>query len=73
MPGLLIKDLPPELHRKLKQQAAQNHRSMIKEVLVLLERALGQTNRMEELPPPFRGRFQLTDEFIDCAKREGRQ
>lgn len=45
MPALLIKDLPPELHRKLREQAAQHHRSMTKEVLALLERALGGEKR----------------------------
>ncbi len=40
MPGLLIKDFPPELHRKLKEQAAQHHRSMTRQALILLEAGL---------------------------------
>ncbi|OGA38291.1 MAG: hypothetical protein A3G24_15850 [Betaproteobacteria bacterium RIFCSPLOWO2_12_FULL_62_13] len=73
MPGLVIKDLPAKLHRKLKAQAARHHRSMTKEVLALLERALSEETRPQEVPPPFRGRFALTDEFIDRARREGRE
>jgi len=73
MPGLVIKDLPAKLHRKLKQQAARHHRSMTKEVLVVLERALNEEAPPQEVPPPFKGRFTLTDEFIDRARREGRK
>jgi plasmid stability protein len=73
MPGLVIKDLPPELHRKLKERAAKHHRSMTKEVLAVLERALTQEGETKEAPPPFKGRFALTDELIGQAKREGRE
>lgn len=73
MPGLVIKDLPPELHRKLREQAARHHRSMTKEVLAVLEAALGKEERLMEAPPPFKGQFALTDEFIDEARREGRE
>jgi plasmid stability protein len=37
MPALLIKELPPELHQWLKQQAVSNHRSMNKQVIALLD------------------------------------
>ena len=40
MPGLSIKDFPPELHRRLKQEAARYHRSMTRQALALLEQAL---------------------------------
>ena len=40
MTGLLIKDFPPELHRRLKEAAARSHRSMTRQALVLLEQAL---------------------------------
>ena len=74
MPGFVIKDLPENLHRKLKAQAIRHHRSMTKEVLAVLERALSEEDRPEEvIPPPFKGRFALTDEFIDQARREGRE
>ena len=75
MPGLLIRELPEELHRKLKERAARNRRSLSKEALVILETALSGTNTFAgpELPTPHKGHFLLTDEWIDQAKREGRQ
>ncbi len=75
MPGLLIRELPEELHRKLKERAARNRRSLSKEALVILETVLSDTNTFAgpELPTPHKGRFLLTDEWIDQAKREGRQ
>jgi plasmid stability protein len=73
MPGLVIKDLPAKLHRKLKAQAARHHRSMTKEVLALIERALGEEAPPKQVPPPFKGRFALTDKFIGQARREGRE
>ena len=73
IPGLVIKDLPAKLHRKLKAQAARHHRSMTKEVHAVLDRALSEEDRPQEVPPSFKGRFALTDEFIDRARREGRE
>jgi hypothetical protein len=46
---------------------------MTKEVLAVLERALSEADRPQEVPPPFTGRFALTDEFIDQARRAGRE
>jgi len=71
MPGLVIKDLPAKLRRKLKERAARHHRSMTKEVLAVLERALGEETAPKKVPPPFKGRFALTDEFVNRARREG--
>ena len=75
MPGLLIRDLPDELHQKLKERAARNRRSLSKETLVILETALRDMSAVEkpEPPTPHKGQFQLTDKWIDQAKREGRQ
>lgn len=73
MPSLVIKNLPQELHRKLKEQASRHHRSMIREAVTLLEQALSGGPEVRKEPPvPFRGRLALTDEFLDRAKREGR-
>jgi hypothetical protein len=73
MPGLLIKDMSTDVHQKLKTRAAQNKRSMTKEALYLLEKALlEETAPPPEPPPPFQGTFLLTDEWINQAKREGR-
>ncbi len=73
MPGFVIKNLPPKLHRRLKEQAARNHRSMTREVLAVLERALNDGERLRDVPPPFKGSFPLTDKFIAQARREGRE
>jgi hypothetical protein len=75
MPGLLIRDVPDDLHQKLKERAARNRRSMTREALVILETALSGTYAVEDInpPTPHHGRFLLTDEWIDQAKREGRQ
>lgn len=73
MPGLLIKDVPDELHQKLKARAARNRRSLTKEALVLLETALAEEAPQEVvLPVPFKGSFRISDEWIGMAKREGR-
>ncbi len=74
MPGLLIKDFPEALHYKLKVRAARNKRSMTKEALYLLEKALNETENQQSrlMPEPVQGTVLLTDEMIDNAKREGR-
>jgi plasmid stability protein len=72
MPGLLIKDFPPALHRKLKAQAERHHRSMTKEAIVLLEQSLAIAASREP-PLPLKGKFSLTDAFIEQARLEGRE
>jgi len=71
MPALVIKDLPVALHRRLKDEAAQHHRSMTQEAIVVLEQGL---HRVQAVPrfKAYRGTFELTNDFIDSAKREGR-
>ncbi len=74
MPGLLIKEFPEALHYKLKVRAARNKRSMTKEALLLLEIALNEDEKEPfVLPEPLEGKFLLTNEWIDKAKREGRE
>lgn len=73
MPGLLIKNVPPDLHRKLKESATLHHRSLTKEALALLEDALGPSPHAPCLPPPIRLKAPITKKFIDSAKREGRE
>ncbi len=72
MPGFVIKELPDTLHRKLKARAARHRRSMTQEALALLEQALAAPAARAKAVPPFRGRFALTDRFLDRAKRTGR-
>ena len=73
MTQFVIKELPETLHRKLKEQAARHRRSMTKEVLAVLEQALGAQALRSKTPAPFRGHFPLTDKFLDKARREGRE
>ena len=72
MPVLVIKALPVDLHRNLKESATRNHRSMTQQAIVLLEQGLHQAR---PVPPvkAYRGKFPLTDDFINAAKREGRR
>ena len=71
MPALVIKDLPVEIHRRLKEEATRHHRSMTQQAIVILEQGLHR-----ERPVPvfkaYKGRFPLTNEFINAAKGEGR-
>ncbi len=73
MAKLLIRQLPDELHRKLRMRARQNRRSVAEEVIVLLEMALAHAEPKKlVLPQPFKGQFLLTDEWSERAKTEGR-
>ncbi len=40
MPSLQVRDLPEHVYRKLRDQAAIEHRSIAQETVVLLEKAL---------------------------------
>ena len=71
MPGIVIRDLPDVLHERLRDEAQRHHRSMAKEVVTILEGALGRrTDRT--YPPPVKLAFPLTDAFLNKAKRWGR-
>ena len=80
MATVTLKNVPKELLAALKEQAAQNRRSLNQEALLRLESSLGP-------PPPSSAdklkvirRIQrrlaavkpVTDVFLDRAKREGR-
>ncbi len=71
MPGLLLKRLPDDLHRRLKARAAAHRRSMAKEALVILEQGVSAAPPAP-LPPPVRGRFPLTQRWLTQAIRRGR-
>jgi len=76
MPGMLIKELPEELHRRLKERAAANRRSLSREVLVLLETAVAEPAgppTLEEIDRlRLSGSRPLTQEVLDRARVEGR-
>jgi plasmid stability protein len=71
MPALVIKTFPVELHRRLKEDALRHHRSMTQQAIVILERGLHQVRPIPDVKA-YKGRFPLTNEFMDAAKREGR-
>ena len=71
MASILIKDIPADLHDRLRQAAQRDHRSLNKEVIALLEEALKP--RSVELPSPIRGAFALTPDWLERAISEGRE
>ena len=79
MPTLTIKNLPPELYERLKQSAERNRRSLNREIIVCLEKALLERPREPEelLKRIAMLRKQLhvtplTEEILSQAKSEGR-
>ena len=74
MPGLLIKDFPPELHRRLKQEAARHHRSMTRQALALLEQALAAParNAADLLPDPLKPVKPVTPGDVVAVIRKSR-
>ena len=73
MPGIIVRDLPPALHTRLKQEALRHHRSMAKEVIVILEETLAGGDRTNlSYPAPVKLSHPLTDAFLNKAKRWGR-
>ena len=72
MAALLIKNLPPGIHAKLRSRAERNHRSMNREAISILESTLqGQTGA--DLPPPVRTRRPLDPATILAILRAGRE
>ena len=76
MSALLIKNIPEELHQRLKTRATARGRSMAREVLWILEQAVSDRAG----PPPLaaidqlrvRGNKLLTQEILDEARNDGR-
>ena len=80
MATLTIKNLPEELHKRLKENAAQHRRSINSEILALLEEGLHPRRRTaDEILASARvvrenmKNVWLDDRKIDQAKREGRR
>jgi len=48
MPSLTLKNVPEDLHQRLKEQAEQHRRSMNQEAIWILEQALSPTRRDAE-------------------------
>lgn len=62
MSTLVIKNLPEDLHARLKEQAQRHHRSVTKEVVSLIEFGLGVQRSESELPPPIKGGSETREE-----------
>ena len=71
MTSVLIKNLPNELHRQLKERAERHHRSLNKELVAIIEAALLEPER-PRLPEPVALRKPLTAEMLERARDEGR-
>lgn len=78
MPTLTLKDVPVELHRRLKARAEQNGRSLNREVIECLEAAFGAVAvDVDAVIAEARAirrslKHRLTNREIDRLKRQGR-
>lgn len=80
MATMTIKSIPDTLYALLKAKAAENRRSLNSEVIVCLEESLttlkndrAQTlETIRQLRNKIKG-VNLTDEFLQIAKNEGRE
>lgn len=73
MSALLIRNLPPEVHDRLRVLAQRNQRSLSEEAAHLLEAAIAAQMPFAAQPPtPFAGALPLSDKWLETAKREGR-
>jgi hypothetical protein len=73
MSTIVIRNLPDELHARLKDQAERNRRSVNKEVVTLIERGLAPSRKAPELGPPIKLKGgPLTPKEIESWIAEGR-
>ncbi len=79
MANLSLKNVPADLHRKLKRRAREHHRSLNGEIIALLQEAAGPrrfdpeeaARRLRELRARYRGRPPSDDE-VAALRAEGR-
>ena len=71
MSAFLVKDLPPVLHERLRQEATRHHRSMNREVITILEKELTAV-RPVELPPAVKSLVPVDGRWIANAIRKAR-
>jgi plasmid stability protein len=79
MASITLKNIPADLHRKLKKRAEENHRSLNGEILATLKSTTGKTHRadvqaMIREARAARAKFtrQISDAEINAWKRAGR-
>jgi len=63
MPAVIVRDIPVEMHRRLKATALQHHRSMNREVLAILEQTL-EDRGAKDLPPPVKALKPITGNAV---------
>lgn len=80
MSTLVVKNLPEQLHARLKAQAQEHHRSITKEAIALIEQGLlaprTAASRADAPPLPPLVRLPggpLTTEWIEAAIADGRR
>ena len=72
MPALVLKNIPEELHRKLKRQAELNQRSMTRQAIVLLQQGVDSSSTSYNPAIailPVRGKRLLTDLLLAEARK----
>ena len=73
MSTLVIKNLPDDLHARLKQQADRNRRSVTQEAISLIESGIVVPRVAPTLPPPIKlPGGPITSAEIEAAIDEGR-
>jgi hypothetical protein len=74
MSTLVVKNLPDDLHARLKDQAERNRRSVTQEAISLIQVGLVAPRIAPKLPPPIKLKGgPLTTEEIETAINEGRE
>ena len=72
MSAVVIRELPPDLHQRLKLLAQRHHRSMNREIITILEKEVGDS-RPSALPPPVKGIIPVSPQWIVRIIREARE
>jgi plasmid stability protein len=71
MAALVLKNVPEQIHKLLKQEAQRHRRSMTQQALAILEQALVPVEPIR-LPKAIRPRKAISAEMVVRAIREGR-
>lgn len=72
MPSLILRNLPEEVHKRLRDRARRNHRSMTKEAVSILEHELVSAGPVK-LPSVVHVSQPIPTDVIDQAIEEGRE
>ena len=75
MAALVIKNFPDSLHRRLKEEARHNRRSMTQQALAILEQALAENRGATGKEPqqPIELKVRHDQKWIYAAIRRGRK